>query len=170
MLQSIITYFAKFADRQGVLKNFSFSSPEGDYLNWRQEIESLTTDHIITGLNDFVFGGSEKMIAERIRTIEGYFLFLEFFKIGDHSLTLSVSVAHPQNTKNWDIVKETLIMDTCFDMLTTIKDQIEVDNLDLCENNKFQYESPDMDPLEPLNMYGSVGWMMKIQRNIENAI
>jgi hypothetical protein len=171
----LIKYFAKFPDRDGMMKIFSRSAEKvAGYTELKSYIEALG-DPLVPGIKDLVVSSNEEVISTRIRNISTFFMLLEYAGISstppnrayirDSSVNLSIIVAHPANKAGLDIIEEQLIMDQALDYITTIAKQMDEDNKEMCSNRRFMPSSVSIAPVEPAMLYGCVGWALTFSKS-----
>lgn len=175
ILTDIITYFAQFPDREGVLRNFS-STKElvPGYGSLKQTIEALPAP-LIPDLKEYVFSTNELVLANILKNMKGFFLLLEYgaidgspkgnYQTRDFGFNLAITVGHNYNQHNTDSMAESLLMDQCLNYLIDIKKQMAQDNFDLCGNDDFMEGSLNLTPVEPALMYNNLGWTLSFKKN-----
>jgi hypothetical protein len=170
----VIKYFAKFPDREGVLKNFLRTSGDTDYNELKQYITDLP-DPLMPLIKDFVVSSKEEEIAERIKNIDNYFLFLEYgpiiaaspnrVRIRKIDFALSVHVCYHDNSKNVDWMQEAIIMDNCLGMAFDLAKQMIADDNEICPQTRFVESSLSFAPIEPSIFYQSIGWSLSFKKS-----
>lgn len=181
MISNIITYFAKYPLRDGVLKNFSRKTPSGDaeYDSVRSEITALPPA-LLPGIKDYVFSTNIDVLGEKIRNIKDYFLLVEYgtIQVGrpsdagnrESELALAITVGCPYNKAATDIIDETIIMDTCLNYLVQIARQMIEDNDTTCPFLQWVKGSINIQPVEPVLFFGCLGWTMTVNKLENNLI
>jgi hypothetical protein len=56
-------------------------------------------------------------------------------------------------------------MDKCLDLLTSIIDQMDEDNPDICNLKQFLPDSYTISPAEPALLYNNLGWTLNFKKN-----
>ena len=90
IFQDIFLYFARFADRNGVLKNFTKNSGSDEYNWFKAAVDMLPESPIISGINDFILAASEESVKKRILTFKSTFLFVDFGEVSSRQSSLKV--------------------------------------------------------------------------------
>jgi len=173
-ITDIITYFAKFPLRNGVLNNFHTS---GDPIDGYDELKAAITalpSALLPDITEYVFSTDETVLADKLRNMNGYFLLLEYGAIKgekgmaggrSYAISLAVTVGHPSDKKNTDIMAESLMMDKCLSLLMAIVARMEDDNFELCGNSRFMDGSLNISPAEPTLLYNNMGWVASFSKN-----
>jgi hypothetical protein len=180
LITDIIKYFAKFPDKAGVLKNFSRTTEMySGYDSLRQYITDLPAG-LLPDIKDFIFSTDETVVVERIRVIKSYFMLLEYGNIGTSSpdkaktretgINLAITIGYPHNGKNQDIVEESLIMDSCLDMIIIVANKMIEDNKELCPNLHYAQATINISPVEPVLLYQNMGWTLSFQKQHNTLI
>ena len=175
ILTDLIQYFAKYPDRTGVLKLFSRStSTVTGYAALKSYIEALAAP-LNPEIKDFLVSTDETVIADRIRSASSFFMLLEYAGltstapnkayIRDSVFNLSVIIAHPANKSGRDLAEEQLIMDQALTTITSIAKQMDSDNKELCSHLRFMPGGVSIAPIEPLMMYGCIGWALTFTKS-----
>lgn len=181
MITELIHYFAKFPDRDGVMKLFARTGssrfPEY-YDELKTDIQALPSP-LLPGIKDYICSTNIEVLGERIRNTKTYFLLLEYGAIlasqprrarnRETSFNLAVTVGCPYSKSNSDVVEESLIMGQCLEYLVKIARQMEQDNNQTCPFLQFVEGSIDFQPAEPALMFGCLGWTMTFTK-LENDI
>jgi hypothetical protein len=181
LITDIIKYFAKFPDKAGVLKNFSRSSGTiSGYDALMAEINLLPDVSLIPDIKDYIFSTDETVVVERIRNIKSYFMLLEYGNIGTSSpdkaktretgINLAITIGYPHNDKNQDIIEESLIMDSCLDMIITVANKMIEGNKELCPNLHYAQATINISPVEPMLLYQNMGWTLSFQKQHNTLI
>lgn len=170
----VIKYFAKFPDKNGVLQNFKMVSVDPKYTGLKNYIAALP-DPLMPEIKDFVTGTNEIQVAERIRNIENYFLFVEYgpinvqspdrVRIRDLKFNLAVHVCHHTNRRNIDPMEEAVIMDNCLEKAFTIAKQMIADDNIICPHERYVESSISFAPVEPAFLYQSIGWSLNFKKS-----
>lgn len=171
----VIKYFAKFPDKNGVLENFKRAASGFDgYTDLRNHITALP-DPLMPEILDFVVGVNEEEVAKRIRTIDNYFMFLEYgpitasqpdrVRIRDVSFNLALNVCYHANGRNLDSMEEAVIMDTCLAKAFAIAKQMIADDNLITPHTRFVESSIHFAPIEPAFLYQSLGWSLSFKKS-----
>lgn len=170
----VIKYFAKFPDRAGVLENFRRSAGSTEYNELKQYITDLP-DPLMPLLKDFVVSIQEEEVAERIKSIDDYFLFLEYgpmiagapdiVRLRPIDFSLSVHICYHGNQRNMDWMEEAIVMDNCLAMAFQMAKQMIADDKLICPQNRFVESSINFAPIEPAFLYQSIGWSVSFKKS-----
>lgn len=169
-----IKYFAKFPDKAGVLENFKRTASGFDgYTELRNYINSLP-DPLMPEIKDFVVGMNEEDVAKRIRSIDNYFIFLEYgpitatapdrVRLRSVSFNLAINVCYHWNGRNIDSMEEAIIMDTCLAKAFAIAKQMIEDDALPCAETRYAEASINLAPIEPAFLYQSIGWSLSFKK------
>lgn len=181
MISNIIVYFAKYPHRDGVLKNFARQNPSGkaEYDALRAEIEALPPA-LLPGIKDYVVSTNIEVLAEKIRDVKDYFLLVEYGAVQssrpqkaanrESEFTLAVAVGKPYSKSDTDTMEESLIMDTCLGYLVQIARQMTDDNNNTCPYLQWIEGSITIQPVEPILMFGCLGWQMTVNKLANDLI
>jgi hypothetical protein len=175
LLTDLITYFAKFPAKEGVLNNFASKTDKfTGYSAFKATIEALP-DPLLPEIEDLVFSTSEIALSNKLRNTNGFFMLIEYGTLStgaantaggrDSNISLSLTIGHPYRETNTDAMEETLIMDKCLDLLTSIIDQMDEDNPDICNLKQFLPDSYTISPAEPALLYNNLGWTLNFKKN-----
>lgn len=170
----VVKYFAKFPQKQGVLKNFTRTTEKLDgYNDLRQYIQALP-DPLMPDITELVFSTDEKAVGDRIRNIDNYFMYLEYGPIvGDYpdrvrlrkvSFSLAVYVCYHADGRNIDSMEEALIMDNCLQKVFQLAKYMIADDNQLTPHTRFAESVLNFSPVEPLLMYQSIGWGLTFKK------
>ena len=169
-----IKYFAKFPARAGVEK--CFSSPDAaipGYSDLQTYISSLP-DPLMPDIGDFIFGMDEEKIAERIRNIEGYFMYVEYATIKGSSLdqfrkrstdfNLAIIIGCHYNKRNIDNMGEALVMDKALTYIMQLSEYMKLDDALVCGNKRMLDGPLNIAPIPPFLLYQSYGWELSFSK------
>lgn len=175
----VIKYFAKFPEKEGVIKNFLRSDGGEVYNELKQYVTDLP-DPLMPLLKDFVVSSREEEVAERIKNIDNYFLFLEYgpiiaavpnvVRLRKIDFSLSVHVCYHDNSKNVDWMEEAIIMDNCLEMAFALARQMIADDNEICPQTRFVESSLSFAPVEPALLYQSVGWSLSFKKSNDTEL
>lgn len=177
LLTDIITYFAKFPAREGVLNLFASSADKvSGYLALKTAITNLPSP-LLPDIKQMVFSTSEIVLADKLRNMNGFFLLLEYGAVQtgsenragsrESAINLAVTVGHPHKANNTDSFEESLIMDQCLTLLQSIIAQMIADNEEgICHIGHFIEGSFKTAPIEPAMLYNNMGWVVNFPKNV----
>lgn len=171
LIRDTFTYFARFPQLAGVLKNFQRAAkdPADDYDTFRASITSLDPHSLISGLTDYVFGDDVLSIHKRIENISGIYLYVDYGNINDTLLepmkteqgefTIAVTIAKKTQPDDLDPVQQIIIADTTMAMLSRLKDiaKAEANHNRFLKNLTFPL---DIIPWFAPALFNSLGWTM----------
>ncbi|MCT4604469.1 MAG: hypothetical protein N4A59_16395 [Marinifilum sp.] len=175
-----IKYFAQFAPKDAVLKNFERMEGYNDipgYEELRAYVKELPDHPKMPELKGFVLAGHEEdNLKDHIKSLNGYFLMIEYGilqgsrpdKVGvrDFSFAETIFLVHHGNKKGFDIIQESLIMDECERLSRKLLQQMEADDKEeLCGNTKFLQSALSLVPVDSSRMHGAIGWGLTISKN-----
>ena len=130
----LIKYFAKFPNRDGVLKLFNknvLPAPmSAEYTAVKQYIEALPEQSLIPELEALVFGLSEDVVDRIVSSTDGFFMMVEYGPVRgsvpdrtgrrDADWKLSLIVGFHFNLGEYDPITEIVVMDKCMQYLLQI--------------------------------------------------
>lgn len=136
MIKELFRYFAAFVPLKALEKTFQL--PAGrEYQDFRQEIISAESDRRLDGIDAFILGADQEKLSQRISSVSGTFLFVEYARITsqinsktdrqDNRLRVSVTVAVPE-PDNLDLVSCTLNQERCLTLIKSIRTHMRDDD------------------------------------------
>lgn len=176
LLQDTFLYFAKFPSIDGVNRNFNVTTSRSfgtEYSDFRTEIENMTEQELIPGIQDYVFGVDEDMIKRRLNDIKGTYLFVDYGKVDIDQETnalvemnnflLSVTVAYPVKENELDAVEMMLMHQQTLNYISQIKNKMVADKKKsaLVKDITFPVE---IMPWRVRELMGSIGWSMQFSK------
>jgi len=177
ILADLIKYFSKFVSKTVLMKNFKIETDKFDgYTELKAFFDTLPAIGIVPELTDFIFTLNETKLAERVKTISGYFLLIEYSVVTisapdnlqnrSSRFNLAVIIGHHYDSKGLDSIAELLIMDKCYAICQTILRQMKVDDSNSCGINRLLDGSIKLAPFEPQLLYESIGWEFSFQKTV----
>lgn len=167
--QDIFLYFARFADRTGVLRNFTKSTGSEEYNLFKAAVEQLP-DPIITGINDFILAASEDSVKKRILTYKSTYLFVDYgevssrqssLKVQEDQFQLALTVAQPLSANTMNMAEEIILNDRLFTLICAIREYMKADRQDpFVKRLTFPQE---IQPFWAPALSNSFGWTMVFQ-------
>lgn len=170
----IIKYFAKFPSRANI-DNW-FASPDAaipGYSDLQDYINALP-DPLIPDITDFIVGMDEEKIANRIRSIDGFFMYVEYGNIRASQLdnyrkrstdfNLAVIIACHYNSRNIDNMAEALVMDNALTYMMQLAEQMKTDDALVCGNKRLLDGPLTFTPIPPFLLYQSYGWELSFSK------
>lgn len=178
-INELIVYFAKFPAKAVALDNFRRTTEKhSGYNNLKTAIENIPA-HVFTDIDDYVISSSEKEISERLKSGKDFFLLVEYGPmeatkknnagVREIGWQIMVTVGYKTNNANTDSMEEALLMDICRERLFTILETMETDNQERCGFNELLAGKIDIGPVEPLMLYGCLGWQLKFHNALNGA-
>ena len=111
-IKDLFKYFAAFVPVDVLERTFQLSSG-ADYDSFKAEVLQDGSDHRLSGITDFIFGIDADQIRQRISSVHGPYLFVEYSRVTstiaakvdrkDDRFHVAISVAAPQ-PDNYDLV------------------------------------------------------------------
>ena len=180
----LIKYFAKFPDKDGVLqlfnKNVLPAPMAAEYTAVKEYIEALPEVSIIPELEALVFGLNEDVVDRIVSSTDGFFLMVEYGPVRgsvpdktgrrDADWKLSVVVGYHFNLGEYDPITEIVVMDKCMQYLLQIASTIETDEYEDCPLKRFNEGTIHFTPINPTELYESIGWMMDFSETIQAIV
>lgn len=182
--EQLIKYFAAFPKKEGVLQLFDknvLPEPMGTtYANLKQYITDLPEESILPQLETLVFGASEDVVDRIVSKIKGFFLMVEYGPVRgsspektgrrDGDWKLSLIVGHHINMEKIDPISESILMDKCMEYLLAIASEMERNEYLECPLHRFSNSALHFSPIEPADLYQSIGWMMDFSETIQAVV
>ena len=135
-IKEIFKYFAAFIPVPALKRAFQLSSG-ADYDAFKKEVLQAASDHRMEGFADFIFGIDADMIRQRITSVTGPYLFVEYSRVTsnvlrkvdrkDDRLHVAVSVAVPCPDNN-DLVGSALDQDKTLALISAIRRHMRYDD------------------------------------------
>lgn len=183
-ITDLLLYFAKYPRREGVLELFNRNVLPGDmgtaYTGLKTYIENMEGEALLPALEYLVFGNDETEVDRIIQLTNGFFLMVEYGPVRgnapdrtgrrDADWKLSLIVAYHFNADTYDAVTESIVMDQCMDYLLQIAVQMEEDEYPTCPLRRFSESALHFTPINPADLYQSIGWMMDFSETIQAVV
>lgn len=180
----LIKYFAKFPDKDGVLqlfnKNVLPAPMNAEYTAVKEYIDALPDESLIPELKAYVFGMNEDVIDRIVSKTNGFYLMVEYGPVRgsipektgrrDGDWKLSVIVARHFDAGQYDPVTEIVVMDKCMKYLLQIVATMEEDEYPACPLKRFNEGAIHFTPVNPTELYESIGWMMDFSETIQAIV
>ncbi len=181
---ALLKYFAKFPQREGLIKLFDKNVLPGTmgsaYTEIKEYVSGIETEPLIPDLETLVFGQDENFVDRIIQQTNGFFLMVEYGpmrgnspnKTGrrDADWKLNVIIAYHFNADTFDPITETVVMDRCLGYLLQIAAQMEADEYPICPLKRFSESALHFTPVNPTELYQSIGWMMDFSETIQAIV
>lgn len=166
--QDIFLYFARFADKSGVLKNFNNKpSSDEDYIRFYSAAEQLPDKPLIPGIPDFLLGASEDSVKKRILTFKSTYLFVDYGEVSSHQnelkvqedeFRLGITVARPLSVNSYNLPEEIILNDRLLNTILAIRQYMKDDRSDpFIRRLTFPQE---LQPFNAPELSNSYGWTM----------
>ena len=127
---------AAFVPVHVMARTFQLSSGQ-EYNAFKAEVLQAESDHRLPGITDFIFGIDADMIRQRITSVRGPYLFVEYSRVTstiaakvdrkDDRFHVALSVAAPQ-PDNYDLVGSALDQDTTLALISAIRRHMRDDD------------------------------------------
>lgn len=179
----LLTYFAKYPQKTGVLQLFNRNvlpdTMGTSYANTLATIYAMPDTPLIPNLETLVFGNDESEVDRIIQLTNGFFLMVEYGPVRgsnpnttgrDADWKLSIIVAYHYNADTYDAVTESIVMDQCMGYLLQIAAQMEADEYPACPLRRFSESALHFTPVNPADLYQSIGWMMDFSETIQAVV
>lgn len=173
---SILLYFSKFVTldvrNKQVVKGSKSTSV--DYSDFVTQIRALPEADSIPEIKNFFYSINEKFLADRIRSANGFLLFVEYGNIDfdknqsvdKTEIVLAVSVVSEFSIANSDMIEEALLMQKALDILKLIIEKMyqDYENPDNCPGNEIIVYPVEVFPVIPAEFYDHGGWTAMFKR------
>lgn len=136
LITQLMLYFAKFPQREGVLKIFNKGSSNiAGYSDLRRSVNQLAV-HSLLPIDDYVFGANLNAVRTRVTSIHSNYLFVDFgdidfdrdrFSRESDTMSLAVSVGTKLKDFSSDLVEQALAFDHNLVLLNAIRTQMKED-------------------------------------------
>ncbi len=170
IFQDIFLYFARFADRSGVFKNFTKNTGSDEYNRFKAAVDQLPETPIVPGINDFILAASEESVKKRILTFKSTYLFVDYgevasqqtsLKVQEDYFRLALTVAHPLSANTLNMAEEIVLNDRLFNLIRSIRKYMKNDRQDpFIKRLTFPQE---IQPFYAPALSNSFGWTMVFQ-------
>ena len=167
IFQDIFLYFARFADKNGVLKNFNKTSSNEAYNHFLNTVKDLPDIPLIEGIPDFLLAASDDSVKKRIQTFKDTYLFVDYGEISSHQTNLKVqedefrlgiTVARPLSVNSYTLAEEIILNDQLLDLTLKIRRYMKEDRSDpFIRRLTFPQE---LQPFYAPELLNSFGWTM----------
>jgi hypothetical protein len=164
----IFKYFTRFVPKAALVSVFiqPDRSRMPGYAEIEAEVMSQPDTHVIPPIERYIVSVNENFVAERIRNVKGFILFVEYGKIivsrdvaDGVRQSLSVTVGRPFTDTNGDNLNEVILMNEALAMLDCILHAMneEQEGLEFCGGKLLQWPV-EIRPVDPIEWYGCAGW------------
>ena len=179
LINDLIRYCAKFPPKAKVLAAFRRTLEKvSGYDTLRAYVNALPEEHLLADLDDFILANfDEKKLADKVRSVRGYFLMLEYGIMrattpgveGSRRIELRVSVhfGNMSDVRDMDGMEEGLIMDKCQEIAVLFIQNMQTDDALICAQGRLSAGSMTLVPIDPMLLYSAIGWTLtfEIQAN-----
>ena len=173
-LREILVYFAKFPLKSGAISLFNrdTSGRFASYAGLKSQIAGLNPHSLVPGITDYIIGLDEKTIGERISSVTGSYLFVDYGHISsdrdgyqrqNDKILIALTVATPLIKGSMDLVEQILLSDENLNLLLQIRDIMKLDSK--CSPFVQQLSFPnEITPFFARELSDSTGWTMVFQK------
>lgn len=176
LLNDTLKYFAKFPQRSAVLEMFNKGTSDiPEYAFLKSQVENLPEHTLFPIIRDFIFDVSEETVVEKINSLPGVFMFVDYgdmrmeqygpARVQQHFFTLAVTIAQRTTTPQYDNVERLIISDEMHALLHRIIGVMQKDSDAFCKRISFPYSAT---PAIARTTFQAIGWTVKFElKNIE---
>lgn len=165
----LFRYFSNYVPKSVLNKMFRqpSHSREHGYTEFKAEVLNTDNDKVVIGIGTFVCSANRKYVSDSIRNSKGIILFVEYGSVAfDPEATdgvkqqLAVTVCREYNAANNDNLNEALIMNECYNILSQILQQMEIDqsNGDVCNIGNLIKFPAEILPIDSETFFDRSGW------------
>lgn len=176
----LVKYAMKFPPKAAVLDFFKRSdgvSKITGYDSLKTYANTLPDAGLIPGFTGWVVAGSnDNRLSNHIKALNGHFMMVEYGIIrgsgpgrgGQRGISFGAtffSAYIGSNNRGMDALEEALVMDKCLEYASLMVKQMEEDNAEICDGERFNTGSFSAAPIEPMLLYDAIGWQLSFNRN-----
>ncbi|HPM11052.1 MAG TPA: hypothetical protein PK941_11470 [Paludibacter sp.] len=166
---SLFRYFSQFVPKPVLEEMFRQPerSQEAGYSEFKAEVLATGDNKVIVELGTFVCSANRKYVSDKIKNSQGVILFIEYGStMFDPTATdgveqqLAVTVCREHNVANNDNLNEALLMNECYNILSEILQQMEIDQSsgDTCEVGNLIKFPAEILPVDSETFFDRSGW------------
>ena len=174
-LVDTVKYFAKFPLRSGVLKCFADdNSTVPGYSDLKNYITALPQNGLFPDIKNFIISIDEKKISDQIKSMDGFFMYLEYAGIigtaldnlrnRDVDFKWAIIIGYNWNGRSNDSMAEILIMDRIIEIINQIAIIIKQDDAQTCANKRLLDSAFNLTPIPPYLLYQNHGWELSFSK------
>ncbi len=176
LLYDTLRYFAKFPQHSAVLEMFNKGvSDIPVYAFLKSQIANLPEHSIFPDIVDFIFDVSEETVVEKINSLSGVFMFVDYgdmrtelygpAKVQQHFFTLAITIAQRITIAQYDNVERLIISDDMHNLLHRVIGVMQKDSDSFCKRISFPYSAT---PAIARTTFQAIGWTVKFElKNIK---
>lgn len=174
LINDMITYFAQFPLKAGVLKNFNRKVSElPEYEALKTQLTNLDPHSLLPDIKDFVIGVNEGVVAKTIGDIKDIYLFVDYGSIDvdrddlyreNGTFNIAVTVAVPYFKNELDCMEDMILAERTLKLMQDIRNKMIADQKQQCpyvKNISFPHE---ITPWYSREFHNSTGWTMVFQK------
>jgi len=175
LILDLITYFAKFPLKEGVLKLFNrsndFAMP--GYADLKQLITDMDPHSLVPDIKHFAVGVNEAVLTKLISGFGDIYLFVDYGSIDierddmkreNGSFNIGITVAVPFDAKERDAIESMLLAQKTLNLLRVIRDKMKADQKCGVPWLKDLTFPQEITPWENRDLNNSTGWTMLFQK------
>lgn len=160
-------YFAKYPAYEGVINNFKLTNASDEYLQFKNNVESMAHRSLLPEIKDYVFSVSDVAIKKKIETIRDFFLFVDYgavlstinhINVKDDVMDMAITIARTNNGTGIDPIEELVKVDQMLNLIKQIRDDMRNDTDDSFVK-MIQFPA-DIVPYFSAELYNSYGWTL----------
>ncbi|MBQ9474657.1 MAG: hypothetical protein IJU69_00165 [Bacteroidales bacterium] len=167
LIKDIFLYFSKFVPVAALEHSF-VTGGDGDYSAFRREVLTSGSTCRQDGIGDYIFGINQDSIQQRISSVKGVYLFVDYGVIRSDinskdvktdRMTLAVTVATPI-PESLDQPAQALAQDNCLSIISAIRRQMREDYDSGVE--WLPHGSSELQPFSSRALANSYGWTLTV--------
>lgn len=168
LIKDLFTYFSKFVPTDALERAFINGGSAADYTELRRAVLALPDSKRITAIQDYIFGINSDSIQQRISSVKGIYLFVDYGVIRSEinsvdvktdRMTIAVTVATP-TPDSLDQPALALAQDLCLTVLSDIRRQMREDYDSGVE--WLPHGSSELAPFSSKSLANSYGWTLTV--------
>lgn len=170
-ITDIFRYFAAFVPKEALSRVFNNADGQ-DYTQLKEELLNASDELRIPQIKDFIFGIDASSVQQRITSVKGLYLFVDYGNITSYidrtdvktdRQHLSLTVAIP-TADNADQLRKAIDQDSCLSVLKIIRDRMREDDYKYGVN-WLPSDASTLQPFAAKELANSFGWSLDV--NIE---
>jgi len=178
---SIIKNFAKFPLKAGVLKNFKATDINVDgYSDLAAYFEAMDPHSLIPEIEEFIVTQNDKTLSDKVHSVKGWFMLLETSgiavgamndaRVRDSKIAVQVTIAHHWDGRSLNAMGEALLSDKALSLQNQLIGLLKSDDKEQCANKRWLDDPYQLDTVEPLLLFESIGWQLTLTRNYTSLL
>lgn len=168
LIKDLFTYFSKFVPTAALERAFINGSGAAYYATLRSEVMAFPDNKRLVAIQDYIFGINSDSIQQRISSVKGIYLFVDYGVIRSEinavdvktdRMTIAVTVATP-TPDSLDQPALAIAQDDCLTILSAIRRQMRQDY----ENGVewLPHGSSELAPFSSKALANSYGWTLTV--------